>query len=211
MIIRSAELETICGPTSALPVHDLPEFAFVGRSNVGKSSLINALMQRKSLARTSSQPGKTRTINFYNINHEFYYTDLPGYGFAKVSDKEKAAWGRMIERYLRDSAQLKTLFILADIRHEPTGNDRAMLETARGFGLETAVIATKADKIKKSQIQKQIKVIRTGLKLGSETPVLPFSALDFSGREAIWEYIESRLRTPVSQEIAHGTGTTDTL
>ena len=193
MIIKSAELETICGPTSALPAHDKPEFAFVGRSNVGKSSLINALMQRKSLARTSSQPGKTRTINFYLINKEFYYTDLPGYGFAKVPDREKAAWGRMIERYLRDSEQLKTLFILADIRHDPTKDDRAMLEMARGYGLEVAIIATKSDKIKKSQFQKQIKGIRTGLQLSGDVPVLPFSALDGAGRDAIWAYIEERL------------------
>ena len=193
MIIKSAELETICGPTSVLPKHDLPEFAFVGRSNVGKSSLINALMQRKSLARTSSQPGKTRTINFYLINHEFYFTDLPGYGFAKVPDREKAAWGRMIERYLRDSEQLKTLFILADIRHEPTRDDRAMLEMARGYGLEVAVIATKSDKIKRNQLQKQIKAIRTGLQLDADVPVLPFSALDGSGRDEIRAYIEERL------------------
>ncbi len=193
MIIKSAELETICGPTSALPAHDKPEFAFVGRSNVGKSSLINALMQRKSLARTSSQPGKTRTINFYLINQEFYYTDLPGYGFAKVPDREKAAWGRMIERYLRDSEQLKTLFILADIRHDPTKDDRAMLEMARGYGLEVAIIATKSDKIKKSQFQKQIKGIRAGLQLPGDVPVLPFSALDGAGRDAIWAYIEERL------------------
>ena len=193
MIIKSAELETICGPTSALPAHDKPEFAFVGRSNVGKSSLINALMQRKSLARTSSQPGKTRTINFYLINKEFYYTDLPGYGFAKVPDREKAAWGRMIERYLRDSEQLKTLFILADIRHDPTRDDRAMLEMARGYGLEVAIIATKSDKIKKSQFQKQIKGIRAGLQLPGDVPVLPFSALDGAGRDAVWAYIEERL------------------
>ena len=126
MIIRNVSLETVCGITSRLPENRLPEIAFAGKSNVGKSSLINGLLNRKSLARTSSQPGKTQTINFYNVNDELYFVDLPGYGYAKVSVAVKEKWGKMIERYLRKSQVLKAVFLLIDIRHEPSGNDRAM-------------------------------------------------------------------------------------
>ena len=128
MIIKKVELETVCGITSRLPDNEHPEFAFAGKSNVGKSSLINALMNRKSFARTSSQPGKTQTINFYNINDELYYVDLPGYGYAKVSVEVKAKWGKMIERYLQKSPMLKCVFLLIDIRHEPSANDKLMYD-----------------------------------------------------------------------------------
>ena len=157
MIIKTVNLETVCGVTSRLPENDKPEIAFAGKSNVGKSSLINALMNRKSYARTSAQPGKTQTINFYNINDALYYVDLPGYGYAKVSQTEREKWGRMIENYLKKSRQLRGVFLLVDIRHEPSANDRQMYEWIVYNGYEPVIIATKLDKIKRSQLQKQIK------------------------------------------------------
>ena len=160
MVIKEVALETVCGITSKLPVNDKPEIAFAGKSNVGKSSLINALINRKSLARISATPGKTQTINFYNINGEMYLVDLPGYGYAKVSEKEKEAWGKMIERYLHQSAMLKAVFLLIDIRHEPSKNDKMMYDWILHQGYEPVIIATKLDKIKKSQLSKQLKVIR---------------------------------------------------
>ena len=191
MIIRSVNLETVCGVTSVLPRNDKPEIAFAGKSNVGKSSLINALMNRKSYARTSAQPGKTQTINFYNINDALYYVDLPGYGYAKVSKTEKERWGRMIENYLKKSEQLKCVFLLVDIRHEPSANDRQMYDWVVHNGYEPVIIATKLDKIKRSQKDKQIKLIRTGLGLGKEVTVIPFSAETKQGREEIWDLIET--------------------
>ena len=163
MKIVKAELETVCGITSKLPDNMLPEFAFAGKSNVGKSSLINALMQRKSLARTSSQPGKTQTINFYNVNDALYLVDLPGYGYAKAGAAVSAKWGKMVERYLHSSKQLKNVFLLIDIRHEPSANDKQMYEWIRAQGYEPVVLATKLDKIKRSQIDKQKKLIRESL------------------------------------------------
>ena len=151
MVIRNVELETVCGVTSTLPENTLPEFAFAGKSNVGKSSLINALMNRKALARTSSQPGKTQTINFYNINGALYYVDLPGYGYAKVPQSEKVKWGRMIENYLHKSQMLKCVFLLVDIRHEPSANDKTMYDWVVYNGFRPVIIATKLDKIKRSQ------------------------------------------------------------
>ena len=147
MIIKKAELETVCGITSKLPENENPEFAFAGKSNVGKSSLINALMNRKSLARTSSQPGKTQTINFYNINDALYYVDLPGYGYAKVSVEVKAKWGKMIERYLQKSPMLRCVFLLIDIRHEPSENDKLMCDWVVSNGYHPVIIATKLDKL----------------------------------------------------------------
>ena len=152
MIIKQAELETVCGITSKLPENAFPEVAFAGKSNVGKSSLINGLMNRKSLARTSSQPGKTQTINFYKVNGDLYLVDLPGYGYAKVSNEIKAKWGRMIENYLHGSKQLKAVFLLIDIRHEPSANDKDMYQWIVAQGYEPVIIATKLDKIKRSQI-----------------------------------------------------------
>ena len=186
MIIRDVNLETVCGVTSKLPDNTLPEFAFAGKSNVGKSSLINALMNRKAYARTSSQPGKTQTINFYNINKELYYVDLPGYGYAKVSLEAKEKWGKMIERYLRNSAMLKLVFLLIDIRHDPSANDRQMYEWILHNGYEPIIIATKMDKLKRSQISKHVKLVREGLGLKKESIVIPFSATSKQGREEIW-------------------------
>ncbi len=190
MIIRNVSLETVCGYTSKLPENTKPEIAFAGKSNVGKSSLINALMNRKSLARTSGQPGKTQTINFYNVNDELYLTDLPGYGFAKVSEKEKQKWGQMIENYLHTSKQLRAVFLLIDIRHDPSANDRMMYEWMVYQGFHPIIIATKLDKIKRSQLQKQLKAIRTGLNVEPETIIIPFSAQTKQGREEIWELAE---------------------
>ena len=193
MIIKSAELETVCGITSKLPENDLPEFAFAGKSNVGKSSLINALMNRKSLARTSSQPGKTQTINFYRINQDMYYVDLPGYGYAKVSVEVKAKWGKMIERYLKNSKALKCVFLLIDIRHEPSANDRLMYDWIVSNGYHPVIIATKLDKIKRSQTAKQVKLIRDTLGMEKEGVIIPFSAETKQGREEIRAYLEQYL------------------
>ena len=200
MVIKEVTLETVCGITSTLPENDKPEIAFAGKSNVGKSSLINALMNRKSLARISATPGKTQTINFYNINREIYLVDLPGYGYAKVSEKEKEAWGKMIERYLHKSTMLKAVFLLIDIRHDPSKNDKMMNDWILHQGYEPVIIATKLDKLKKSQVAKQLKAIRTGLGLVSGTTVIPFSAKTKQGRDEIWEYAESRLFESVDKE-----------
>ena len=193
MIIKDVKLETVCGVTSRLPENVLPEFAFSGKSNVGKSSLINALMNRKSYARTSSAPGKTQTINFYNINGTLYYVDLPGYGYAKVSLEVKEKWGKMIERYLRRSAMLKMVFLLVDNRHEPSGNDKLMYEWINYNGYHPVIIATKLDKINRSQVQKAVKVIRQGLGMDKEGVIIPFSAETKQGRDEIWDLIEKNL------------------
>ena len=190
MLIKNVSLETVCGITSALPENSLPEIAFAGKSNVGKSSLINAVMNRKSLARTSAQPGKTQTINFYNVNGAFYLVDLPGYGYAKVSEEVKAKWGKMVERYLRQSRQLKAVFLLIDIRHEPSANDRQMYDWIISQGYHPIIIATKLDKLKRSQVPSALKTVREGLKAGKETIILPFSALTKQGREEIYEVID---------------------
>lgn len=193
MVIKSVELEIVCGITSKLPDTDKPEVAFAGKSNVGKSSLINGLMNRKSLARTSAQPGKTQTINYYNINNMMYLVDLPGYGYAKVSPREKEKWGQMIENYLHTSKQLKAVFLLIDIRHEPSANDKQMYDWIVYQGYDPIIIATKLDKINRSQIQKHVKMIKTGLNVKKDTPVLPYSATTKQGREEIWELIDSIL------------------
>ena len=199
MIIKTVDLETVCGVTSLLPENTLPEFAFAGKSNVGKSSLINALMNRKAYARTSSQPGKTQTINFYNINKALYYVDLPGYGYAKVSLEAKAKWGKMIERYLQKSAMLKMVFLLVDIRHEPSANDKMMYDWVVSNGYHPVIIATKLDKLKRSQVPKAVKVIRMGLRMEKEDILIPFSAETKQGREEIWELIEQAAQeTPLN-------------
>ena len=187
--IKSVELETVCGITSKFPENEKIEIAFAGKSNVGKSSLINALVNRKALARTSAQPGKTQTINFYKVNDEVYFVDLPGYGYAKVSEEVKEKWGKLIERYLNDSQMLKAVFLLVDIRHEPSANDRNMYEWIVYQGYDPIIIATKLDKINRSQIQKHVKMIKTGLGVKKGTVVIPFSATTKQGREEIWELI----------------------
>lgn len=191
MVIRSVELETVCGITSTLPVNLLPEFAFAGKSNVGKSSLINSLVNRKALARTSGQPGKTQTINFYNLNKECYFVDLPGYGYAKVSQELQAKWGKMIERYLTGSGQLKLVFLLIDIRHEPSANDKNMYDWIVYQGFHPVIIATKLDKINRSQKDKQVKQIRQGLGMSSGEMIIPFSSVTKQGLVEIWSLMES--------------------
>ena len=194
MIIKSAALETVCGITSTLPENQLMEIAFAGKSNVGKSSLINALMNRKSLARTSSQPGKTQTINFYNVNNEIYFVDLPGYGYAKVSEEIKAKWGKMIERYLKKSKQLKAVFLLIDIRHEPSANDKQMYSWILANGFNPIIIATKADKISRNQLQKHVKMVKDGLKVEKGTVVIPFSAQTKQGRDEIYAVLDGLMK-----------------
>lgn len=191
MVIKNVSLEIVCGVTSKLPETQFPEVAFAGKSNVGKSSLINALMNRKSLARTSSQPGKTQTINFYNINNCMYCVDLPGYGYANANEEIKAKWGKMIERYLQKSLQLKQVFLLIDIRHAPSANDRLMYEWICSNGFHPIIIATKLDKIKRSELSKNIKQIREGLNMERDGIVIPFSAQTKQGLEDIWAQIDS--------------------
>ena len=190
MVIKQVCLETVCGITSKIPDNQLPEIAFAGKSNVGKSSLINALMNRKSLARTSSQPGKTQTINFYNINDAMYLVDLPGYGYAKVAQSEKEKWGKMIENYLHTSRQLKAVFLLIDIRHTPGANDKTMYDWIVYQGYQPIIIATKLDKLKRSQVQKALKEVRIGLGLKAEDTVIPFSAQTKQGRDEIWALMD---------------------
>ena len=193
MVIKSAVLDIVCGITSKIPDTGLPEVAFAGKSNVGKSSLINGLMNRKALARTSAQPGKTQTINFYKINDELDLVDLPGYGYARVTPAEKEKWGKMIENYLHNSKQLRAVFLLIDIRHEPSSNDKLMYDWIVSQGFQPILIATKADKIKRSQLQKQLKILRTGLGVGTEVMMIPFSAETKQGREEIWNYLETEI------------------
>ena len=193
MIIKNVSLDIVCGVTSKLPQTGRLEVAFAGKSNVGKSSLINGLMNRKALARTSAEPGKTQTINFYNVNEELYLVDLPGYGYARVSKEESAKWGKMIENYLHSSKQLKAVFLLIDIRHEPSGNDKMMYEWICNQGYEPVIIATKLDKINRSQVQKHVKMIKEGLQVVKGTIVIPYSAQTKQGREEIYDLLDSYL------------------
>lgn len=199
MVIKEVSLETVCGVTSALPQNTKIEVAFAGKSNVGKSSLINALMNRKSLARTSAQPGKTQTINFYNINHELYFVDLPGYGYARVSEETKKGWGKMIERYLQGSDMLRAVFLLVDIRHAPSANDRMMYDWIMHQNYKPIIIATKLDKIKRSQIRKQIKEIRDGLGTDADTLIIPFSAQTKQGRDEIYALLDQYMEQEAIQ------------
>ena len=196
MKIKNVELEIVCGITSKLPETDKVEIAFAGKSNVGKSSLMN----RKALARTSATPGKTQTINFYNVNDVMYLVDLPGYGYAKVSEQEKIKWGQLIERYLNTSKQLKAVFLLIDIRHDPSANDKMMYEWIVSQGYHPIIIATKLDKLKRSQVAKHVKMIKEGLKLLPGTTVIPFSAETKQGREEIWELMDSYLQEETEVE-----------
>ncbi len=196
MNVTKVNLETVCGITSKLPDNAMPEIAFAGKSNVGKSSLINGLMNRKAYARTSQQPGKTQTINYYNINELLYFVDLPGYGYAKVSKELQAKWGKLIERYLHTSRQLRIVFLLVDIRHDPSANDKLMYDWIVNNGFNPVIIATKLDKLKRSQVPKHIKAIKEGLNLVKGTPVFPYSALSKQGRDEIWEFIEEYVLNP---------------
>lgn len=189
-VIKKAELETVCGIKSRFPEHDIPEFAFAGKSNVGKSSLINSLMQRKALARTSASPGKTQTINFYNVNDEFYFVDLPGYGYTKASESVRADWGKMVERYLKHSKMLLRVFLLVDIRHKPTADDRLMYDWVRSQGFEPVIIATKSDKLGKNDKPKAIKLIRETLKMKEQELLIPYSSENREGREDIYSLLE---------------------
>lgn len=212
MVIKDVNLETVCGITSVIPQNESMEIAFAGKSNVGKSSLINALMNRKSYARTSAQPGKTQTINFYKIkagvndvdgerqDEELYFVDLPGYGYAKVSQEVKAKWGKMIENYLHKSQVLKAVFLLIDIRHEPGANDVQMYEWILNQGYRPIIIATKADKLKRSQLPKHVKMIKEGLGVLKGTTVIPFSAETKAGRDEIYALITKLLREEDEQE-----------
>ncbi len=193
MIIKNVSLDIVCGVTSALPRTGRLEVAFAGKSNVGKSSLINGLMNRKSLARTSAEPGKTQTINFYNVNEELYLVDLPGYGYARVSKEESAKWGKMIEKYLHTSEDLQAVFLLVDIRHAPGANDKMMYDWVVDSGFKPIIIATKLDKIKRSQVAKQLKLIRTTLQVLPDTKIIPFSAQTKQGRDEIWAIVDDLL------------------
>ncbi len=193
MVIKNVNLETVCGITSKMPENSLIEFAFAGKSNVGKSSLINGLMNRKSLARTSAQPGKTQTINFYNINEQCYFVDLPGYGYTTANVNVKEQWGKMVERYLRRTKMLKLIFLLVDIRHEPSANDKTMYEWMVHYGFQPVIIATKLDKIKRSQVEKQVKAIRTGLQAGKDAVIIPWSSMTKQGKEEIYALMDQYL------------------
>ena len=191
MVIKKVNLDIVIGVTSAIQDTEYPEVAFAGKSNVGKSSLINSLMNRKSYARTSSQPGKTQTINFYNINDCMYLVDLPGYGYANASPAVKAKWGKMIEKYLRKSANLKQVFLLVDIRHDPSENDKMMYNWIVDNGFRPVIIATKLDKLKRSQVAKHVKAVRTGLGLREDDILIPFSSETKQGLDVLWETVES--------------------
>ena len=195
MVIKKVNLDIVIGVTSQVPETDLPEVAFAGKSNVGKSSLINALMNRKSYARTSSQPGKTQTINYYNINDAMLLVDLPGYGYANVSQSVKEKWGKMVEKYLKKSSQLKQVFLLIDIRHDPSANDKMMYDWIVDSGYHPVIVATKLDKIKRSQVTKQVKAIRTGLGLGKDDILIPFSSQTKQGLDTLWEVVENYIQS----------------
>ena len=193
MVIKNVSLETVCGITSRIPDNPYIEFAFAGKSNVGKSSLINGLMNRKSLARTSAQPGKTQTINYYNVNDQMYFVDLPGYGYATANESVKAQWGKLIEDYLHQSKKIKAVFLLIDIRHTPSENDRIMYDWILERGYKPIIIATKLDKIKRSQVAKQVKLICDTLQVVEDTTVIPYSALSKQGREEIYDLLDGML------------------
>ena len=189
MNVNNVELTAVCGRKDQYPNSDLPEVAFVGKSNVGKSSLINCMVNRKSLARTSQNPGKTRTINFYNVENIVHFVDLPGYGYAKASKSEIDKWGKMIEEYLLEREQLKSIILLIDIRHEPGANDKMMYEWLKHYGYKIIIVTTKSDKLKRSQLNKHISIISKSLGLNKEDILVPFSSETKDGRENLWNII----------------------
>ena len=190
-VVKKVSLETVCGITSKIPANEHPEFAFAGKSNVGKSSLINALINRKAFARTSAQPGKTQTINFYNVNDDFYLVDLPGYGYTRIAESVKADWGKMVERYLKKSSMLIKVFLLVDLRHKPTEDDRLMYDWIVSQGFTPVIIATKSDKLKKNEKPKALKLIRDTFGLPDDGIIIPFSAIDKTGLNDIYAVINS--------------------
>ena len=197
MIIKKAEMIISAVKKQQYPDTTVPEIAFAGKSNVGKSSMINALLNRRSLARTSSQPGKTQTLNFYNINDEFNFVDLPGYGYAKVSKNEQLKWAAMIDSYLHGRQQLKEVILLVDIRHEPGKNDLQMYEWIKSFGFKGYVIAAKADKLSRSQQLKKISLIKKTMQINDSSLILPFSSTSKLGAEEIWILIENILNLQI--------------
>ncbi|MDR0880353.1 MAG: ribosome biogenesis GTP-binding protein YihA/YsxC [Clostridioides sp.] len=197
MKIRSSEITMSAVHKHQYPAEGIPEIALAGRSNVGKSSIVNTLLNRRNFARTSQTPGKTRTINFYLINEEFYFVDLPGYGYARVAKSEKGKWGEIMERYLEDRDELCAIFLLVDIRHEPTGDDKLMYEWIKHYGYNCVVVATKSDKISRGQYQKHINIIRKKLQMASDEKVIPVSSLKKTGVDDLWNEI-------VAQYAEHG-------
>lgn len=200
MNVTKAEMIITAGMASQFPVHDMPEIAFAGKSNVGKSSLLNAMLNRRALARTSSQPGKTQTINFYSVQDTFMFVDLPGYGYAKVSKQDRERWGKLIEGYLEKREHLQKVILLVDIRHEVGKNDKMMYDWIKHYHNQVVVVATKADKIKRSQLQKQLSVIKKGLELSSGDKLIAFSSETKQGKEELWKIIEEIRQENVIEE-----------
>ena len=192
MIVNNVDLECVAVKPEQYPTTEYPEIAFAGKSNVGKSSLINTMMNRRAYARTSQTPGKTRTINFYNIESKLYFVDLPGYGYSKASKSESEKWGAMIEKYLLGRNQLKMIALLVDIRHEPSANDRLMSDWLRHYGYKLVTIATKADKLSRQQAAKSLKTITKSLNFGKDDIIIPFSKETKQGRDELWRVIETQ-------------------
>lgn len=191
MNVNNVALTAVCGRKDQYPTTHLPEVAFVGKSNVGKSSLINCMVNRKSLARTSQNPGKTRTINFYNVENIVHFVDLPGYGYARASKAEIAKWGKMIEEYLLQREQLKSIILLIDIRHEPSQNDKMMYDWLKHYGYQIIIVATKSDKLKRSQLNKHLSVISKSLNIDKQEILIPFSSQTKDGRDNLWDIIKT--------------------
>jgi len=194
MIVNNVNLEAVAAKPHQYPTDQKPEIAFVGRSNVGKSSLINTMINRKALARTSQNPGKTRTINFYNVEDMLYFVDLPGYGYAKAPKTEKEKWGNMIETYLLKRVELKRIIMLVDIRHDDQENDKTMYNWLKYYNYEIILAATKVDKLKRSQVQKHVSGIRKFLDLEKSDVIIPFSSKDKIGNVELWEEIEKSIK-----------------
>lgn len=193
MNVNNVELSKVGVKVSQFPAGEesMPEFAFVGKSNVGKSSLINSMVNRKKLARTSQNPGKTRTINFYNVENQLYFVDLPGYGYAKISKSESEKWGQMIEGYLQNREDLKCIILLIDIRHSLGNNDKQMLEWLKFYGHDIIIVATKSDKLTRNQLFKQTQLLKKELNLDDSIKFLPYSSETKAGKDELWEIIES--------------------